>query len=201
MERVNRFEQLSCDKALEQLKDGNARYVSGQATSNNEPAGIRADLATKGQFPFAVILGCADSRVPPEVVFDVGVGQIFVVRTAGNIADSVAVGSIEYAVEHLKARLIVVLGHDKCGAVQAAINGGDLGPNIGAIVNEIKPSVDKLEANRDADDFLHQCEDENIINQAKKLNESAILGKYVNDGTLKIVGAKYMLATGEVNFF
>jgi len=200
MKRTDLMELVSSKDALELLKAGNNRYLNGEV-GGHDTAEARLGLATKGQFPFAVILGCADSRVPPEVIFDVGSGQLFVVRTAGNIADSVAIGSIEYAVEHLKSRLIMVLGHDKCGAVAAATTNGDFGPNIGAIVAEIKPSVNKLKGSENDDDYLAKCEDENIRQTVDKLKGSAILGKYLAEGSLEIVGAKYGLASGKVDLF
>jgi len=198
----NLFEQVNHSYALELLKEGNMRYVEDKPQFVSDLAEARRMLAEKGQVPFAVILCCSDSRVPPEIIFDVNVGQIFVVRSAGNVADAVAVGSVEYAVEHLHAQLVVVLGHDKCGAVVAAISGGDFGPNIGAIINEIKPSIEKLHdsANDDPAVFLSKCEDENIRNTAVKLADSIILKKHISEGVLKIVCAKYSLETGEVSF-
>jgi len=200
MERKNLFEQVGSEEALKLLKEGNKRYLNNQPSGNHDPAGVRAGLASKGQVPFAVILGCADSRVPPEIIFDAGAGQLFVVRTAGNVADKVAVGSIEFAVEQLKARLIVVLGHDKCGAVAAAISGGDFRPNLTAIISEIKPSVDKLREFEKDENFLAKCEDENISNTVEKLKKSDILGKYLADGSLEITGAKYDLESGVVTY-
>ncbi|HEY4484757.1 MAG TPA: carbonic anhydrase, partial [Nitrospiria bacterium] len=111
---------LNPDKALTMLMEGNARYVEGKMLHPNQAADRMGELA-KGQHPFAVILGCADSRVPPEIVFDQGLGDLFVLRVAGNIADDAVIGSIEYAVEHLGTTLVFVLGHERCGAVSAAV--------------------------------------------------------------------------------
>ena len=198
--RENVFELTTCDRALQLLKEGNSRYVSGKVLTPNFD--VKDQLAEKGQAPFAIILGCSDSRVPPEIIFDVGIGQIFTVRTAGHIANAVTIGSMEYAVEHLKARLIVVLGHDKCGAVAASISGGDFGPNIGALISDIKPAVDVVRAKEPgSDDILSECEDEHVRQTAAKLSESAIFKKYIDDKTLKIVGAKYELKSGKVVFF
>lgn len=197
--RDNLFELTSSDRALELLREGNKRFASGKVQTPNFD--VKASLAEKGQFPFAVILGCSDSRSPPEIIFDVGVGQIFTVRTAGHIANEVTIGSMEYAVEYLKARLIVVLGHDKCGAVAASISGGDFGPNIGALIADIKPAVDSVRAKEpDSEDILSQCEDEHVRLTVAKLAESEIFKKYLDDKTLKIVGAKYDLKSGEVVF-
>jgi len=198
--RENLLELTSSDRALELLREGNKRYVSGKVMTPNFD--VKSLLSEKGQAPFAIILGCSDSRVPPEIIFDVGIGQIFTVRTAGHIANEVTIGSMEYAVEHLKARLIVVLGHDKCGAVAASISGGDFGPNIGALVSEIKPAVDAVRAKEPGtDDILSPCEDEHVRQTVKKLAGSAIFKKYLDDKTLKIIGAKYSLSSGEVTFF
>ncbi|MCL2051317.1 MAG: carbonic anhydrase [Lachnospiraceae bacterium] len=200
MKRNDIFEQLSSKEALEHLKEGNKRYLQSQP-SGKASAEIRAGLALKGQVPFAVILGCSDSRVVPEVIFDVGIGELFVVRTAGNVADKVAIGSIEFAVEFLKARLIVVLGHEECAAVLAAIAGGDYGSNMAAVISLIKPAVDKVRTEGKVDDFSRRCEDEHIKNTAERLKESAVLSKYLAEGTLLIAGAKYGLETGKVSFF
>ena len=132
------------DQAMTMLTDGNARFVAGKLTHPHETAERRTEVA-KGQKPFAVILACADSRVGPEVIFDAGLGDLFVVRVAGNIADDTVLGSIEYAVEHLGSPLIVVCGHERCGAVQATVD--TLKSNqpppghLGALIDPIKPAV------------------------------------------------------------
>jgi carbonic anhydrase len=203
--RRNLFEKTDHILALELLKEGNRRYVEGKSHAIADTSETRRSLAEKGQVPFAVILGCSDSRVPPEVIFDYSKGQIFIVRTAGNVADAIAIGSVEYAVEYLHAKLVVVLGHSKCGAVAAAVSGEDYGPNIGAIIAEIEPSLNKVRSDMDGDDESEdiscKCEDENIRRTADKLAQSDILDKHIADGSLKIVCAKYGLETGEVSFF
>jgi carbonic anhydrase len=204
--RKNLFEQTDSDRSLELLKEGNRRFMEGMPQSRTVTVEARRLLAQKGQTPFAVILGCSDSRVPPEIIFDVGAGQIFVVRTAGNVADATAIGSVEFAVEQLHTRLVVVLGHNDCGAVAVAVSGGDYGPNIGAILSEIGPSVEKLCADDDGADaepatIFYKSEDKNILNTAAKLTKSAIIRKYLDNGALKIICAKYDLETGEVCFF
>ncbi|MCL2087744.1 MAG: carbonic anhydrase [Oscillospiraceae bacterium] len=189
--RKNLFEKIDSSRALELLKEGNKRYVDGKTA--REPSTLsqeRVELAQKGQFPFAVVFGCSDSRVPPEIIFDVGIGQIFVVRTGGNTADTIAVGSVECAVELFHARLIVVLAHTDCGAVNVAISGADFGPNMGAILNEIKPFIKSSD-----------CLRENAENTAAKLAKSAILAKRIDEGVLKIVCAKYDLETGIVTYY
>jgi len=197
--RENLLEIIDYNRALDFLKEGNKRFVEERPIKSTNIAEIRNLLAQKGQKPFAVVLSCSDSRVPPEIIFDVELGQIFVVRSAGNVADSIAIGSIEYAVDHLQSQLVVVLGHNKCGAVAAAISGKDLGPNIGAIISEIEPSVEK--SNPDPADCLAKSEDENIKKTAAKLANSTILKQHLANGTLKIVNAKYCLESGKVDFF
>jgi len=199
MVRENLFRPTDSFSALQLLREGNRRYVTGRSLNPSDYSQARLELAAKGQYPFAVILGCSDSRVPPEIVFDVGIGQIFVVRTAGNVADAIAVGSVEYAAEHLHAPLIVVLGHKKCGAIAAAVSGGDHGPNIGAIIREIQPSLEKTR-NKGEGDIACRCEDENIRHTVSKLHDSQIISQLVSDKKLTIVGAKYDLETGEVSF-
>ncbi len=132
---------VSPEAALKMLQEGNGRFVSAAVKRPNQNAKQRMQTAEKGQKPFASVLSCADSRVPVEVIFDRGIGDIFVVRDAGNIATQTDIGSIEYAVDHLGTHLVVVLGHSKCGAVTAAVEGGEAPPNIKAIVDFIAPAV------------------------------------------------------------
>src|SRR5262249_7971690 len=124
----------TAEEALQRLKQGNARFVADKLDQKKDIGGKRRGDLAKGQRPFAIILSCADSRVPPELVFDQGLGDLFVVRVAGNVTDPVVLGSIEYGVQVLKAPLIIVLGHESCGAVQAAIAGGELPGNIAQFV-------------------------------------------------------------------
>lgn len=198
--RNDLFELVSSENALQMLKEGNLRFVGNRSQISTNVPDIRSALAEKGQKPYAIILGCSDSRVPPEIVFDENLGQLFVVRTAGNVCDGIAIGSVEYAAEHLGSALVVVLGHEKCGAVKAAVDGGDAGPNIGQILNEILPSLNIVKAAYH-DDIACHCEDENIKHTIARLNESEILTHLVEEGKLKIIGAKYHLKTGEVVFF
>jgi carbonic anhydrase len=126
--------------AKARLHEGNARVVSGKATCPRQSNAVRAALATT-QKPFAVIVSCSDSRVPPELIFDQGLGDLFVIRVAGEVLDGPALGSVEYGVAHLGARLVVVLGHERCGAVQAAMQGGHRSPNLEALIAPIRPAV------------------------------------------------------------
>ncbi|MCL2504213.1 MAG: carbonic anhydrase [Coriobacteriia bacterium] len=187
-------------RALELLKEGNQRYVLGDSQSVSATPEVRHTLAAEGQSPFAAILGCADSRVPPEIIFDAGIGGLFVVRTAGNTADAIATGSVEFAVERLHVRLIVVLGHQDCGAVTAAVSGGTDSPNMAAIVAEIQPSLDEARE-AEAEPTICKYEDANIRHTVSKLKGSPLLAQRVQDGSLKIVGSKYDLKTGEVCFW
>ena len=134
--------KVTPDEALKQLVEGNARFVSGHLThAGPEQIAEARSAGTKGQSPFAVIVGCSDSRVGPEIVFDQGLGDLFVVRTAGEVVDAMALGSIEYAVEHLGSALILVLGHEHCGAVAAAVAGAKQPGHIQAVLDAIAPAV------------------------------------------------------------
>ena len=131
--------------ALKRLIDGNNRYVSSKMAHPNQTENRRKEVI-KGQKPFAVIVGCSDSRIPPEIIFDQGIGDLFVIRVAGNIVDDVALGSVEYAVDHLGTKLVIVLGHGNCGAVTATVQGGEAHGHIGSIVRTIAPAVEKARA-------------------------------------------------------
>ncbi|MDH4100424.1 MAG: carbonic anhydrase, partial [Nitrospirota bacterium] len=163
----------------------------------------RHELAA-GQHPFAIIVSCSDSRVPPEHVFDQGLGDLFVIRVAGNVVEPVELGSIEYAAEHLHTKLIVVLGHEKCGAVKAAIDTGGHAPgNIGAILKNIAPAVKEVQKTSTAtgDEFVNACVQANAHKTAADLvKKSKVLAHMEHEGEIKIVVAEYMLGTGEVEF-
>jgi len=191
----------SAAEAQKLLEEGNERYTSGQLLKQDLSAAKREQLATKGQKPFAVVVTCSDSRVPAELLFDQGLGDIFVVRVAGNVMDQVTLGSVEYGVEHLKTPLLVVMGHEKCGAVKATVDGGEAPGSIGAIVEKIKPSVEKARAAGATGDALYEkATDENIKATIAEIEKSPIVEELVHEGHLKIVGAKYHLSTGEVVF-
>ncbi|MGE5390395.1 MAG: carbonic anhydrase [Deltaproteobacteria bacterium] len=191
----------SAEEAQKLLVEGNKRYTSGQLLKQDLGAAKREQLATKGQKPFAVVVTCSDSRVPAELLFDQGLGDIFVVRVAGNVMDQVTLGSVEYGVEHLHTPLLVVMGHEKCGAVKATVDGGEAPGSIGAIVEKIKPSVEKAKADGVTGDALYEAAaDENIKATIAEIEKSPIVEELVHEGHLKIVGAKYHLSTGEVVF-
>jgi carbonic anhydrase len=176
---------------------GNQRYVRDKEQHPDESFARRKELVG-GQNPFAVILGCADSRVSPELLFDQGLGDLFVIRVAGNIIDDAVLGSIEYAVLHLGTKLIVVLGHEKCGAVSAAVEGGEAPGHLKALVAAIQPSVESTA--RDPGDKVHNCVVANVRRVAGQLRESQpVLKEYVEKKGLKVVAADYALDTWKVN--
>src|SRR5436305_9248189 len=150
---------LSADQSLSRLLAGNARFVAHKERHPDESSARRRELVS-GQHPFAVILGCADSRVAPELLFDEGLGDLFVIRVAGNIADDAVLGSIEYAVEHLGSKLIVVLGHESCGAVSAAVASESASGHLSSLVTAIRPSV--LATASSPGDRIHNCVVENV---------------------------------------
>jgi carbonic anhydrase len=188
-------------QVLAALKEGNARFVKGAPLHPHETTARRTELAG-GQHPGAAILGCADSRVPPEVVFDEGLGDLFVVRLAGNVAGPLDVGSLEYAVEHLGVSLVVVLGHHACGAVKATVDsGGEAEGNIGAIVKEIAPAVEEARAHPGKEGIVNDAVHANARRTATALlARSPVLAEAVEKGHLKIVVGVYDLASGVVDF-
>jgi len=185
-------------EAVSKLKEGNGRYTSGNLEHPGQTTERRAELA-KDQHPFAVILSCSDSRVPPEIVFDQGLGDLFVVRVAGNVIDDHGLGSIEYAVDHLGTRLIVVLGHQSCGAVKAAKETvaakGKAPGHIQSLVTAIKPVVEAT-----AKDDLETTVKANVKHVVQALRSSTpILKAKVDSGNVQVIGGYYSLDTGAVS--
>jgi len=194
---------VDADTALKKLLDGNRSYVSNQMTIKESVGAATRQALALGQRPYAVILSCSDSRVPPEIIFDKGLGEIFVVRVAGNIPDPIVIGSIEYAVEHLGSSLIMVLGHSRCGAVDAAVEAtGHEHRNIGAIIKTIAPAVrlaKKETKGGNKSELVEAAIDFNIKLAAQSLvKQSSVLRSLVNSGKVKIVAAKYDLDDGFV---
>jgi len=182
--------------ALNKLIAGNKRYLAGNMQHPHQAKQRREDLAT-GQQSFACVLSCADSRVPPEIVFDQGLGDLFVLRVAGNVVNDMIVGSLEYAVDHLGASLIVVLGHKRCGAVSATVQGGEAPGKIGSLIQAIQPAVDAVKDQ--TGDIVDNAVRENIKRGVQQLKSAApVLLEKANAGQLQIVGAFYSLDTGEV---
>lgn len=183
--------------AQQKLVDGNKHYVEAKLSHPGHTAERRTEVA-KGQHPFAAIVSCADSRVPPEIVFDQGVGDLFVIRLAGNIVDDAALGSLEYAVEHLGVSYIMVLGHERCGAVDATLKGGEAPGHIGSLLKAIQPAVD--EARKGQGDLLDNAVRANVANAVRQVKSAApILHESVERGSLSVVGARYDLDDGVVS--
>lgn len=196
-----RPEKVEGAEAITLLQAGNERFVKGEIAVKDVGATRREELA-KGQEPFAVVVTCSDSRVPPEIVFDQALGDVFVVRVAGNVIDEVALGSVEYAVEHLESPAIIVLGHESCGAVKATVAGGKAPGSVGAIVKMIQPAVDAAKKLGVAKAMLpEEAADENVANQLETLKDSRILAEKLKEKELVIKGAKYHLDSGEVEWF
>src|SRR5215467_8654125 len=195
---ANESSGIGADEALSRLLNGDKRFIAGKSEEPHGAALIqrRHDLA-KDQKPFAVIVSCSDSRVPPELVFDVSLGDIFVVRTAGEVVDAVELGSIEYAIEHLGTRLIVVLGHQRCGAVSAAVSGATETGDIPDVLKAILPAVEETKGQ--SGDPIDNAVRENARDDAKRLQSTGpIIAPRVQSGEVKIVAAYYSLDTGQV---
>ena len=180
------------------LMQGNRGFTSGKP-AQRELVARRAELA-KQQSPQVIVLACSDSRVCPSLIFDKNLGDLFVIRTAGNVADRVALGSLEFAAEYLQCSVLVVLGHEDCGGVAAAASGKKLpSSNLESIVNRIRPAVDSVEGRAEGDDLLRLAERANIHQSASDiLRDSALLQQKVSDGKLAIIKAIYQLSTGQV---
>ena len=189
---------MTADEALKELQDGNKRFVSGKLKHPHTDTSYR-DSLTDGQAPFAVILSCADSRVVPELAFDQGLGDLFVIRVAGNVARDKVIGSMEYAVKFLKAKLIVVMGHESCGAVSASLSPNSHDSHIGKIIDIIKPAV--YAAKSMSGDLLTNAIQMNAQMVAEFLKESQpILSDAIESDGVKVLPAYYELKTGEVHF-
>jgi carbonic anhydrase len=186
---------VSTEAALANLKEGNARFATHEVSAGKPHAAKRAETA-QTQRPFAIVVGCADSRTSPELIFDHNIGDLFVVRTAGNLVDDYALGSIEYAVNHLGARLIVVVGHDGCGAVKAALTSDTAPGHVQALVRDIQPAVQAVKGKEG--DALHLAITENARLMADKIRSQADFGDLAKD--VRIVYGVYDLATGKVEW-
>lgn len=192
-------DDVSGKEALRMLLEGNLRYVSGNITHRGQNLVDRRSELIAGQHPFAVVVGCSDSRIPPEIIFDQGLGDIFVVRTAGQVLDNASLGSIEYAVEHLEVPLVVVLGHDDCGAVNAAVEGGETPCHMKCLVESIRPAVDEAIKMGNDSELLDNAINNNIMNIKKELEgTNCILSEGIQKGELAIVAARYHMDTGVV---
>lgn len=199
-EEVEVEEERSIVSNLLRLTEGNKRFVSGSLKRKDLAAQRMA--TANGQTPFAIVVTCSDSRVPPEMIFDESIGQLFVIRLAGNVVDSLALGSIEYAVEHLHSHTLVVLGHESCGAVKATIQGGTVPPNIFSIVRRISPAVAKVREKKvEEKELLSESIKENVHEQIRRsMSMSPILFDAMVKGELLVLGGVYDLASGKVRF-
>ncbi|BAY28664.1 carbonic anhydrase [Nostoc carneum NIES-2107] len=188
--------EITPDAALKELLDGNDRFVKAKKRNPHQSLKRLQEVA-KGQNPFASILGCADSRVPSEIVFDQGLGDLFVCRVAGNIATLEETGSLEFGSLVLGSKLILVLGHERCGAVDATIKGAAVPGQIGSLLEAIKPGVEQSQG-KPGDKLENACK-ANILVQVEKLKSSPVLAGLIKENKLKIVGGYYDLDTGKVS--
>ena len=186
---------VPADEALTRLKTGNERFAQSKVSAG-KPVAARRLATAQSQHPFAIIVGCSDSRTSPEIIFDQDIGDLFVVRTAGNLVDDFALGSIEYAVEHLGSRLIVVLGHERCGAVEAALAGGSAPGHIESLVRAIQPAVAASKEMKG--DPLTNAVHENSAEVAAKIRKQAELGDLASQ--VRVVEGYYNLDTGKVEW-
>ena len=201
---------IPANEALTRLREGNMRFASDERRRGSHPdVAHRTDLV-EGQEPVAIILGCSDSRVPAEMVFDQGLGDLFVIRVAGNIVAPSQVGSIEFAAEAFGTRLVVVLGHSRCGAVTATLDelgreSGTRSPNLRSIVDRIRPAVETLldtDLRHDRDRLVASAVRANVRASANHLRHgSRVLEQLIEEDGLLVVGAEYFLETGRVEFF
>ena len=194
---------ISADQALQRLIEGNERFLRGRSRSSGPVRENLAQLA-KGQRPFATILGCSDSRVPPEWVFDVGLGELFVIRVAGNVLSAEVAGSMQYAGAHLETPLFVVLGHEGCGAVQAALKSKHQGvqqrSRIQLLVDNILPALGVVEPALPPDQQLARAVEDNVRWTVRSILETPEGRARLAEGRMKCVGAIYELETGRVRF-
>jgi carbonic anhydrase len=189
---------VTADSVLAELTAGNAHHVAHRYQHPHETAERQRELASS-QSPHAEILSCADSRVPPELIFDQGLGDLFIIRVAGNVVSDTELGSLEYGAEHLHVPLLVVLGHQHCGAVTAAVEGGEAEGHIAALVNLLRPAVEKTRGM--PGDHVENAVKANVEMVVKQLRASTpLLAKLVSEGKLKVVGAVYSLDTGKVTW-
>ena len=201
---------ITAQEAIKRLKEGNQRFISGVRSIDTIVKQLNRAEFVAGQAPFAIILGCSDSRVPAEIVFDQGLGDLFVIRVAGNIVAPSQVGSVEFAAELYGTPLVVVLGHSMCGAVMATINelerpSNDKSSKVLSIVNRIRPTVEPLfetDLRKTPEKLLASSIHANILASTNQLRHgSQMLEQLIQKGDLVIVGAEYSLETGEVKFF
>lgn len=200
---------LSAEEALERLRNGNRRFVAGEPSRAASRSHTRRAELAKAQSPFAIVLGCSDSRVPAEIVFDQGLGDLFVIRVAGNIVAPSQIGSVEFAADQFGTRLVVVLGHSQCGAVHVTVDecrqaSQNLSPNLRSIIDRIRPAVEGLlatEVRRDLSALVREAVRANVRASVRHLqHDSEILQRLIEGEGLRIVGAEYSMESGVVEF-
>lgn len=187
---------MNHQEVLNRLQEGNSRFVADKLDSKLQD-GVRRDELTSGQQPHTIVLSCADSRVVPELAFDAGLGELFVLRVAGNVANTSTIASIEYAVAHCGSRVIVVLGHQSCGAVTAAMAGGDNGHNLNHLLAHITPAISAAPEGASINDVVKVNAEKTVEDLSSR---STIIGDAVASGSVKIVPAYYNLDSGKVDF-
>ena len=195
--------QYTPDQALQRLREGNQRFLQGEARFPTLQSEVLEELS-KGQQPFATILGCSDSRVPPEFIFDSGLGELFVIRVAGNVLGPSIYGTLEYATKHLRTPLFVVLGHEGCGAVEAAIaarfEGAQAGGRIETLLEQIVPVLDELPAQTAPAERLSLAVEASVRRTLRRLRDSPEGQAHLADDGMKLIGAIYELDSGRVRF-
>lgn len=183
------------------LKEGNLRFTDGKPLHPNLEAARRTELAAAGQEPMATILACSDSRAPVELIFDRGVGDLFVVRVAGNVAGLSELATIEYGVTHLGTPILIVMGHSKCGAVTAAVKGAELHGHLPSLISLIKPAAEKAKASGAEEEVVPRAIELNVWQQVENIfARSALMREHIAAGKVQIVGAVYDIATGKVQW-
>jgi carbonic anhydrase len=193
---LHKFANMKHDEILKRLQEGNSRFMADKLEGKLQDS-IRRDYLTQGQQPHTIVLSCADSRVVPELAFDVGLGELFVLRVAGNVANTSTIASIEYAVAHCGSSLIVVLGHQSCGAVTAALAGGDNGYNLNHLLAHVAPAISSAPEGSSVNDVVKVNAHKNVEALSSR---SPIIGNAVASGAVKIVPAYYNLDSGKVDF-
>lgn len=201
---------MKADQALQKLIDGNADYVEATSDGGHLVTELSRDASIFEQKPFAIILGCSDSRVPAELVFDQGLGDLFVIRVAGNIVAPSQIGSVEFACQQFGTQLVVVLGHSHCGAIEATVDAliGDpdeISPNLASIVDRVTPAVHSIVVGHEQDDrseLLHRAMRANVEQSVRQLEmRSRIIRGLMRRQQLKVVGAEYCIESGKVDFY
>ena len=196
---ASNVDNISAKEALQQLKLGNQHFQKMKLLHPDQNVKRRESLI-KSQHPFAVILTCSDSRVPPSIIFDQGLGDLFEIRNAGNVLDKHVIGSIEYAVVHLGVKLVIIMGHEDCGAVTATLNNVQESDFISSLTDSIKPALDLYNKNPKGDKLVSTIKNNAILNQQLLIKSDSIIQDYIKNKGLKIIPAYYHLDSGKVEF-